>query len=58
MQTSKKSMSRSTANAEEAEELRRISQQSRTYSGTVKRNSKGGDKMMNINGTDDRGGTD
>ena len=52
MQTSKKSLSKSTVYQEEAEELRKISQdRSRTYSGHIEKTSKG-ELKMNINGTD------
>ena len=52
MATSKKSLSKSMASAQEATELRNVSQdRSRTYSGQVPRNTRGEIKM-NINGTD------
>ena len=53
MHTSKKSLSKSTVYQEEAEELRKISQdRSRTYSGGHIEKTTKGDIKMNINGTD------
>ena len=61
MHTSKKSLSKSTVYQEEAEELRKISQdRSRTYSGghIEKMKTPKGDIKMNINGTDCQGTTE